>query len=473
MIALDEGTTNQGFLLELLGRPELRAGDVDTGWLDRLQAQGDVEPIAHADAALLQAAIALCDAATATERGRFYALARRGRPSAEAEVFHQVDLLHRGESYRMTVCQTGPGHYRVEVDGARIEAEVEAVSEHERRLRFGGRSHRTMTALQDRDLLVEVDGVPHRISRDEGGLVRSHAPGVVVAVPVSAGDEVKAGDVVAVTESMKMELSLTSPVDGRVREVLVAANAHVPAGRPLLSIEPIGENTSAGSGERATFTDADSTAECLQRLAWAVLGYDVPAADIGRIVDTLIAAPSDGDREHKLLEIYADVRALNRPHADAGEALGSPQEHLHAFLRSLDPVAEGLPDRFVSHLETAVAHYGIDGLERTEALEDARYRGLPALPLPAARRAGARRGAGHPHPAPRAGRRRRRRGAARRARPPRGHAGAPRARHRRARPRAALANLRRAARRRRPRGDRGGDGGARRRPGRGAGARRS
>ena len=115
------------------------------------------------------------------------------------------------------------------------------MSAHESRLRFGGRSHRTMTALQDRDLLVEVDGVPHRVSRDEGGLVRSHAPGVVVVVPVGEGDEVQAGDVVAVTESMKMELSLTAPVDGRVREVLVGPNEHVPAGRPLLRIEPIGD----------------------------------------------------------------------------------------------------------------------------------------------------------------------------------------------------------------------------------------
>ena len=44
MVALDEGTTNQGFLLELLGRDELRKGEVDTGWLDRLQAAGDVQP---------------------------------------------------------------------------------------------------------------------------------------------------------------------------------------------------------------------------------------------------------------------------------------------------------------------------------------------------------------------------------------------------------------------------------------------
>jgi acetyl/propionyl-CoA carboxylase alpha subunit/acetyl-CoA carboxylase carboxyltransferase component len=377
MVALDEGTTNQGFLLELLGRPELRAGEVDTGWLDRLQAQGDVEPVRHADAALVQAAIALRDAATAADRGRFYALARRGRPHAEADVGHQVDLLHRGTSYRMTVCQTGPGRYRVEVDGARIEAEVEEVSEHERRLRFGGRSHRTMTALQDRDLLVEVDGVPHRISRDEGGLVRSQAPGVVVAIPVAAGDEVRAGDVVAVTESMKMELSLTAPVDGRVREVLVSANDHVAAGRPLLGIEPLADAPSAVAGERVGLAAAESSADALDRLAWLVLGYDVPAADVRGIVDAVLAASPDPEREHRLLEIYADVRALTRPHPDAGweaEVMGSPQEHLHAFLRSLDPAAEGLPGRFVAHLERALAHYGIDGLERTPALEDAGYR---------------------------------------------------------------------------------------------------
>src|SRR5215216_2424395 len=377
MVAIDEGTTNQGFLLELLGRPELRAGEVDTGWLDRLQAQGDTEPLRHADAALVQAAIALCDAATAADRGRFYALARRGRPHTEADVGHQVDLLHRGTSYRMTVCQTGPGHYRVAADGVVIEADVEALTEHERRLTFGGRSHRTVTALQDADLLVEVDGVPHRISRDEGGLIRSHSPGVVVAIPVSAGDEVQPGDVVAVTESMKMESSLTATVHGRVREVLVSANDHVAAGRPLLGIEPLDDGPAAAAGDRLAFEAAESTADGLERLGWLVLGYDVPGGDVRQIVADLSAALPDPEREHRLLEIYADVRALNRPHPDAGreaEVMGSPQEHLHAFLRSLDPAAEGLPDRFVAHLERAVAHYGIDGLERTAALEDAGYR---------------------------------------------------------------------------------------------------
>ena len=251
MVTIEEGTTNQGFLLELLGRPELRNGEVDTGWLDRLQAAGDVQPVRHADAALVQAAIALSDAATADERAHFYALARRGRPSADADVCRTVDLLHRGVSYRFTVCQTAPRRYLVEVDDLRIEATVEPLTEHESRLEYGGRSYRTVTALQDADLLVEVNGVPHRVSRDEGGLIRSHGPGVVVAIPVSEGDEVQAGDVVAVTESMKMESSLTATVPGprprgaRLAQLAGAGRQAAAADRPASRTSPRATRASA------------------------------------------------------------------------------------------------------------------------------------------------------------------------------------------------------------------------------------
>jgi acetyl-CoA carboxylase carboxyltransferase component/biotin carboxyl carrier protein len=330
--------------------------------------------VRHADTALVQGAIALADAATAEGRAHFYALARRGQPRVGDGVGHTIDLLYRGASYRFTVCQIGPTRYQVEVDGTRIEAELEQLTQHERRLSYGGRSYRTMTALQDADLLVEVNGVPHRISRDEGGLVRSHSPGVVVALPVSAGDEVQPGDVVAVTESMKMESSLTASVHGRVREVLASANVHVAAGTPLLQIDPLDTDRAGASGERVRFEGVAREAAGLERLMWVVLGYDVSEVGVRRALDDLLAAPVDVEAEHRLLEAYADVRALNRPHAEEGTVLGSPQEHLHAFLRSLDARAEGLPDRFVANLERALGHYGVVGLERTPALEQACYR---------------------------------------------------------------------------------------------------
>src|SRR4051812_21429626 len=69
----------------------------------------------------------------------------------------------------------------------------------------------------------------------------------------------------------------------------------------------------------------------------------------------------------------AAVRTSAR-HDPERELLHSPQEYLHAFLRSLDAKAEHLPERFVTLLQRALAHYGVDGLDRTPALEEACYR---------------------------------------------------------------------------------------------------
>ena len=88
MVVLRSGTTNQGFLLELLDHPDLRAGDVDNTWLDRLHISGEVEPPPHGDVALIGAAIEISEIETRLERARFYAFARRGRPRRRAGRTH-------------------------------------------------------------------------------------------------------------------------------------------------------------------------------------------------------------------------------------------------------------------------------------------------------------------------------------------------------------------------------------------------
>ena len=49
---------------------------------------------------------------------------------------------------------------------------------------------REATATHGTVHLVEVDGVTHRVSRDEGGVLRSPMPALVVATPLEAGAEV-------------------------------------------------------------------------------------------------------------------------------------------------------------------------------------------------------------------------------------------------------------------------------------------
>ena len=348
--------------------------------------------LAHADVAVLQAVIELGEAEDAADRARFYAYARRGRPEARDEVGRTVDLAYEGQSYRFRVLQVAPGCSRVTVDGATVEVEVEQLGGHERRLATSGRSHRTVISEQGSHLLVEVDGVPHRVSHDEGGIVRSHAPGIVVSLPVAEGDEVDAGDVVAVLESMKMESSLTAPRAGRVRRVLVGPNTQVGARTPLVQIDEAQRVPGRDGRERIRFEGGDAEVpeapqrcvDNLRRLEWLILGYDVTDADVRSIVADLHGACADLScspelipGEHRLLRLFADLRALTRPRHEEdpeGELLRSPQEYLHAFLRSLDAESEGLPERFVALLERALAHYGITQLDRTPALEDACYR---------------------------------------------------------------------------------------------------
>jgi acetyl/propionyl-CoA carboxylase alpha subunit/acetyl-CoA carboxylase carboxyltransferase component len=394
MVVLREGTTNQGFLLEVLDHPDLRAGEIDTTWLDRLPIGGGVAPVRHADVALIQAAIEMSEIEAGLERARFYAFCRRGRPQADASVGRAVDLRYGGHRYRFTVGEVGPRRYRVEVDDVVAEVEVERLDAYERRIVYGGDSHRIVASAQGAQLLVEVDGVPHRISRDDRGFVRSLAPGVVASIPVAVGDEVAAGEVVAVLESMKTESSLTAPFRARVQDVLVRANVQVDAQAPLVQLDPIEGDEQRDAEARVSFSPEEerplerpeSCREKLRRLEGLVLGYDVTESEGLRLASELDQACGDllgcdpllVPGEHRLLDVFGDLHSLTRRRHDSGDpegdSLRSPQEYFHDYLRSLDPEAEGLPPRFITSLERALRHYGVEGLERTPALERACHR---------------------------------------------------------------------------------------------------
>ena len=114
--------------------------------------------------------------------------------------------------------------------------------------------------------------MPHRISRDDAGIVRNLSPAVVVSIPVAVGDVVEEGDVVAVVEAMKMESSLTAPFRGRVKEVLVGENVHVAAQAPLLALEPLDGDgraqppASASRSRPRTTTGAPAPERCHENL---------------------------------------------------------------------------------------------------------------------------------------------------------------------------------------------------------------
>ncbi|SIQ14212.1 urea carboxylase [Aquipseudomonas alcaligenes] len=67
--------------------------------------------------------------------------------------------------------------------------------------------------------------------------IDSHIAGNLWQVQVEAGSKVKAGDVLVILESMKMEIPLTAPRDGVVREVRVQPGSPVRAGQRVVVLE--------------------------------------------------------------------------------------------------------------------------------------------------------------------------------------------------------------------------------------------
>jgi acetyl/propionyl-CoA carboxylase alpha subunit/acetyl-CoA carboxylase carboxyltransferase component len=395
------GTTNKAFLLDLLNRPEMIGGGVDTGWLDRFVASEGHILTRHADVALLAAAIETYDSEQELERGGFYADASRGRPRASHEIGRTFDLGHRGQSYRLAVAQTGPRRYKIEVDAASVDLQVEPLGRFARRFAIGAGAFAVDSVTDDTDYLMEVEGVAHRVSRGQGGVVRAPSPALVVAVTVAEGDEVEAGSPVAVLEAMKMEMTVVATHAGRVREVLVAGSTHVDAGAPLVSIEPstiervavpdaprIDFATSAAASNPGARSRARQHLDALRSL---IMGFDVTVAEARRLVGEFQQArnelpPDDPELLHgelEILTIFADLSELSRNWAAAeredleeeeGERVRTPREHFRSYLHSLDVEREGLPETFVARLVRALAHYGVHELERGPELEEAVYR---------------------------------------------------------------------------------------------------
>ncbi|HEX6722094.1 MAG TPA: acetyl-CoA carboxylase biotin carboxyl carrier protein subunit, partial [Burkholderiaceae bacterium] len=63
----------------------------------------------------------------------------------------------------------------------------------------------------------------------------SPMPGLLTELAVSPGQEIKAGEKLAVIEAMKMENILTATQDGEVREVLARRGESLTVDQPILA----------------------------------------------------------------------------------------------------------------------------------------------------------------------------------------------------------------------------------------------
>jgi acetyl/propionyl-CoA carboxylase alpha subunit len=418
------GATNKSFVLDLLDQPEVIDASADTGWIDRVRAEGRLVAQRGAAVALTVAAIEAYEDAEGLARQRLLVTAYGGRPQVQLDTERPVDLKLRGVGYRVRVARIAAQRFRVlilpgagvpgaGVPGAALpaaevsrmaDAEIQRFDRQTGQIVVNGSRFRLVTSAYGPTHFVEVDGVAHRVSRDEGGVVRAPAPALVVATPVAVGAVVEAGAPVLVLESMKMETVLRAPFRARLRECPVAVGSLVETGAPLLRLEPLGANDAASStaptpaeagpdialdlpAEPVGLPAAERVAAGLRDLRGVLLGFDADPRGGRRTLDGYVAARAEaapGNRgalagEIELLQVFADLSELTRNRAPTMNGttdtqVRSPREYFHTYLQSLDAERAGLPDTFQHRLIRVLGHYGVTDLERTPELEDAVFR---------------------------------------------------------------------------------------------------
>jgi 3-methylcrotonyl-CoA carboxylase alpha subunit len=225
---------NAAFLKALVSHPEFRAGQFDTGFIDRHLAElTKIDPAAEA------AAIGAAVEALLTPQKRETKDTPWRDPWDAADGFSlgpprqfDLDIVVDGHPRKANIIWRNGPHVTVDgVAAARQGARIVLVAGGVVVIGQGVQRH---VALKSYDA-VDVDHL------DGDGIVKAPMHGKVLAIFVAAGASVTKGERVAVVEAMKMEHALVAPADGIVSEVAAEVGAQVAEGAKILTIESRGE----------------------------------------------------------------------------------------------------------------------------------------------------------------------------------------------------------------------------------------
>ena len=223
--------TNLRLLRALVGHPEVRAGRVDTGLIDR-----ELASLTDARAGTPPEALALAAAAVLAEG------------SGRADQLDPWSALGGWRAGGGTTATVTLGDGAVQVNGTGpYDVGGHTVA---RAASAGGWLVDGVPAAAARDgrvMWVALDGQTHEVALDppERGIdalasaeALAPMPGVVLSVAAREGQRVSRGDLVAVVEAMKMEMRVEAPSTGTVTAVLCRPGQQVERGQRLVEFEP-------------------------------------------------------------------------------------------------------------------------------------------------------------------------------------------------------------------------------------------
>jgi len=234
--------TNVEFARFLLADPDVVAGRLDTGLLDRRAGGFAAAPVS--DELFIAAAAFHWLRLFPAPGADLWDVPSGWRVGARAPVTIRLRAGERTDHVNIT---DTPGSADVRIEDGESQSLRADLTGDRLTVTLGGLRTEYTVATADNKIwlagggavavLEEVREAPVRPDDEHTGdaELTSPMPGTVVAVSVADGADVGAGNVVVTVEAMKMEHALTAPVDGVV-ELLVAVGDQVKVGQPLARI---------------------------------------------------------------------------------------------------------------------------------------------------------------------------------------------------------------------------------------------
>jgi acetyl-CoA/propionyl-CoA carboxylase biotin carboxyl carrier protein len=236
--------TNGSFLRALVADPDVRAGNLDTGLIER-HLDALVKPAEPGDLLIAYALGRLLELSPATDDP--WDVPDGWRLAGSAAISWTVSTPGGGTRV-LRVTGTAQGAC-VEVD-AEVPVAAAATPADGGFTLTAGEITRLVRMVADGPVRwLWLDGAAHvvterpaeTLARGAASVdadIRSPMPGTVIAVNASPGESVRLGQVLMIVEAMKMEHSLRAPFDGVVADVLARAGQQVKLDELLARLDP-------------------------------------------------------------------------------------------------------------------------------------------------------------------------------------------------------------------------------------------
>jgi 3-methylcrotonyl-CoA carboxylase alpha subunit len=234
--------TNIALLRTIAAHPSFGSGAFDTGFIGR-HAEVLMPPEAAAGRAILAAGVLTMmeDPAPSSPSEDQYSpwnVPDAWRMNGEG---YQDLMLRDGETIMNIRAQPGPDGVHLSLPGGVVLARSEPNG-----LRLDGVAYRLRVVRQGEAIIVIQHGsnhvlhpvdplVPPAAAASGGGKVMAPIPGRVARILVAPGDAVRRGAALLVIEAMKMELTLSAPMDGVVATIRPVVDEMVQEGTELVT----------------------------------------------------------------------------------------------------------------------------------------------------------------------------------------------------------------------------------------------